>query len=133
MIHLDTSFVVDLLREARKQPGLASQLLDSIRGEEVVVSVFVLCELYAGAELARDPVQEKRAVEHLCGGLNVRIPDQKVALVYGQLLATLQKAGKSIATMDLLIAAAALLDHAPLVTRNLGHFNRVPGLAVRSY
>jgi predicted nucleic acid-binding protein len=29
--------------------------------------------------------------------------------------------------MDLLIAASALVDEAPLVTRNLEHFTRVPG------
>ncbi len=35
--------------------------------------------------------------------------------------------------MDLLIAAAALLDEAPVVTRNLDHFQRVPGLEVLTY
>ncbi len=38
-----------------------------------------------------------------------------------------------ISTMDLLIAAAALSDEAPLVTRNLDHFSRIPELAVMSY
>jgi predicted nucleic acid-binding protein len=35
--------------------------------------------------------------------------------------------------MDLLIAAAALVDQAPLLTRNLGHFRRIPGLKVLTY
>lgn len=56
-----------------------------------------------------------------------------LAPVYGRILAHLQKLGRSIATMDLLIAAAALADGAPVVTRNLDHFQRVPGLEVRTY
>jgi predicted nucleic acid-binding protein len=39
----------------------------------------------------------------------------------------------SVDTMDLLIAAAAVLEEAPLVTRNTRHFAKVPGLRVVGY
>jgi predicted nucleic acid-binding protein len=35
--------------------------------------------------------------------------------------------------MDLMIATAALLDDAPLVTRDVKGFSRVPGLRVLGY
>jgi predicted nucleic acid-binding protein len=35
--------------------------------------------------------------------------------------------------MDLLIGTAALLDDAPLVTRNVKDFSRIPGLQVVGY
>jgi predicted nucleic acid-binding protein len=35
--------------------------------------------------------------------------------------------------MDLLIATGALVDEAPLATRNVKDFRRVPGLKVLSY
>jgi predicted nucleic acid-binding protein len=35
--------------------------------------------------------------------------------------------------MDLLIATSALLDDAPLVTRNVKDFSRVPGLRLLEY
>jgi predicted nucleic acid-binding protein len=35
--------------------------------------------------------------------------------------------------MDLLIATAAMLEDAPLVTRNVDDFSKVPGLRVLSY
>jgi predicted nucleic acid-binding protein len=38
-----------------------------------------------------------------------------------------------MAAMDLLIATAATLDDAPLVTRNVKDFSRVPGVRVLRY
>jgi len=72
-------------------------------------------------------------IQRICSALSLRPAGDDLAPVYGRILAHLQKPGKSIATMDLLIAAAALLDEAPVVTRNLDHFQRVPGLEVRAY
>ena len=59
VIHLDTSFLVDLLREtSRGKPGPASAFLVEIENEQLAASVFVQCELYAGAELSRRPKLE---------------------------------------------------------------------------
>jgi predicted nucleic acid-binding protein len=74
--------------------------------------------LQAGAELAIDPRREKEAIQRVCGALWVRYLDEKLSEIYGYLF---------------LIAASALSDEAPLVTRNVNHFLRVPGLAVLSY
>lgn len=133
MIHLDTTFLVDLLREARRGPGPATALLERLQDQVLGISVHALCELYAGVELSREPAREREAVHRLCSVLNLRPPDDRFPPAYGRLLATLQNSGTIIATMDLLIATSALLDDAPLVTRNLGHFQRVPGLEVLTY
>lgn len=53
--------------------------------------------------------------------------------LYGRVLATLERAGQRIGAMDLLIATAALVDAAPVVTRNAQDFSRVPGLEVVTY
>ena len=50
-----------------------------------------------------------------------------------QVLAATTRGGKPSAAMDLLIATAALLDDAPLVTRNVKDFSRMPGLRVLRY
>ena len=132
MIHLDTTFLVDLLREARRGPGPATAFLEAVADQELVISVHALCELHAGAELSNNSPREQQAIQSLCAALNIRHTDDNLAEV-GHILAILQKSGRSIATMDLLIAASALVDEAPLVTRNLGHFQRVPGLEVLTY
>ena len=134
MTHLDTSFLVDLLREtATGTDGPARQLLARLEDEELWVSVHVACELMAGAELSSHPEGERAKVQALLQGVEVAYPDEKFALTYGRLLAWLRRRGESVATMDLLIATAAAVVSAPIVTRNGKHFARIPGLTVVDY
>ena len=135
MIHLDSSVLVDLLREtARERPGPAWDALESIDDAEILaVSVHVVCELRAGAELSRRSHREHEALDRLFSGLLVAYPDDRFAPIYGRTLAALTRSGRSVATMDLLIATSALVDDAPLLTRNVKDFSRVPGLRVIEY
>ena len=133
-MHVDTSFLVDLLREAgRGRDGPASNLLERLGGEELRISVHVICELQAGIELSRRPAAERQRVAELCRGLAIVYPDDRFPSVYAKLLASQERTRQRIATMDLLIATAAVLDEAPLVTRNAKDFMRVPGLEVLAY
>lgn len=134
MTHLDTSFLVDLLRERSKRTaGPATRLLDTLVDEELAISVHVACELRAGAECARDREAEHARVTKLCSALRTVVPDDRFALEYGRLLGELQRRGERVATMDLLIATAARVENASLVTRNVRDFERVPGLDVTAY
>lgn len=134
MIHLDTSYLVDLLREvSRGEEGPASAVLDDVGDEELGVSIHVVCELRAGAELSVDPTAERSRVDALVAPLALAIPDERFAGTCGRLLAELRRRGEGISTMDLLIATAAVVDGASLVTRNAREFERVPGLHVLSY
>jgi tRNA(fMet)-specific endonuclease VapC len=135
VIHLDTTLLVDLLREQRRDRfGSASTWLETLPEDEVLaVSVHVVCELTAGAHVAGAPPGEADRLSRLCEALVVQYPDARFAPQYGRLLARLRSSGKSIDTMDLLIATAAIIDDAPLVTRNTRHFSKVPGLALIEY
>lgn len=134
MTHLDTSFLVDLLREAgRGKEGPATGVLDELADEELAVSVHVVCELQAGAELSDDPEQERARVGELLSHLALAIPDARFPPVYGRLLAELRGRGERVPTMDLLIGTSAIVQRAPLVTRNAADFDRIPGLQVISY
>jgi tRNA(fMet)-specific endonuclease VapC len=136
VIHLDSSFLIDLLREtAREQPARAFDLIESLDPSEVLgVSIHVVCELRAGAELARRPLQDHEALDALLSGLQVAYPDSRFAPAYARLLAaTTARGRRPVASMDLLIATAATLDDAPLVTRNVKDFAKIPGLRVLDY
>ena len=134
MIHLDTSFLVDLLRESAKgQGGPAYELLEGLQERELWISVFAACELHAGAELVDNPEAERAKVGELCAAVEIAYPDERFAPTYGRVLAPLQRRGEAIAAMDLLIATSAIVDEAPLVTRNRRHFDRIWGLDLVSY
>lgn len=141
MIHLDTTLLVDLLREERdgrgddapSGPGPAHAFLKERAEVEVGVSVHVACELWAGAEGANDPATERRAVETLLRAVTVVQPDERFAPMYGEIFGALRRRGESVPAFDLLIATAARVHEAPLVTRNTADFERIPGLHVLSY
>jgi tRNA(fMet)-specific endonuclease VapC len=50
--------------------------------------------------------------------------------VYGEIVAGLESQGRRLADADLQIAATALHHDLHLVTGNLRHFERVPGLRI---
>jgi tRNA(fMet)-specific endonuclease VapC len=132
--HLDTSYLIDLLREAaRGEDGPATARLEGLADEELGVSLHVLCELHAGAELSGDPARERSRVESLVRPLALSVPDERFPAAYGRLLAELRRRGERISTMDLLIATSAIVEGAALVTRNAREFERVPGLIVLAY
>jgi len=135
MIHLDTSYLIDLLRETtRVRPGPALDFIEGLdAGETLAASVHVVCELRAGAELSRSTLKEHEELDRLLSGLVVTYPDGRFAAAYARILAAVQRNSRPIAAMDLLIATAAILDDAPLVTRNVKDFSRVPGLRVLRY
>ena len=134
MIHLDTSFLVDLLREtSRGKPGPASAFLVGIENEELAASVFVQCELYAGAELSRRPKAERSKVDELSMGVTVVYPDPTFPITYARLFATLERAEQRIGNMDLLIAASAVTAEAPLVAGNIREFSRISELELLTY
>lgn len=108
-------------------------MLEKLAEEPLAVSLYVACELHAGAALAREPDAERTKIEALLGSLDVVEPDERLPLRYADILAELRRRGQAIATMDLLIAATALGHGAPLVTRNARDFDRVPGLVVVGY
>lgn len=59
--------------------------------------------------------------------------DTAAARTYGALRATLERVGTPLAEPDLRIASIAVTRHLTLVTRNLRHFERVPGLTAENW
>lgn len=135
MIHLDSSYLIDLLRETtRGRPGSALDFIERLDDREtIVVSVHAMSELRGGAELSRRPIEEHEDLDRLFSGMVVAYPDARFPVQYGRLAAATRRSSRPVQAMDLLIATAALLDDAALVTRNVKDFSRVPGLRVLSY
>jgi predicted nucleic acid-binding protein len=134
MTFLDTCFLVDILRDARsKRRGPATRLLADLEDEDLWIGLHVACELHVGIELSQNPAREKDEVAGLLDSMQVAYPDQRFPAVYGRLLAELSRKGESVPAMDLLIATSAIVEDAPLATRDRSHFVRVPGLRLITY
>jgi tRNA(fMet)-specific endonuclease VapC len=134
VIHADSSYLIELLREhARGTHGRATAFLEQHASDRLVASVFVVCELEAGAANASSPSRELARVRTLLQAMEVVYPDERFAPVYGEVLIKLQRTGRAMSTMDLLIATAAVIDDASLVTANRKHFENTPGLEVLGY
>jgi predicted nucleic acid-binding protein len=65
VIHPDTSFLVDLLREQARGPGPASRWLEAQAATPLAVSVFVQCELEAGAANSAHPARERERIRQI--------------------------------------------------------------------
>jgi predicted nucleic acid-binding protein len=133
-VFVDTSFCVDLLREQhRGEEGPATRKLRELRGTPLLASVFVLCELQAGARLSQHPRRELGAVARLTEGLIVVYPDAAFPVAYAELEVYLRRNGTPIPTMDLLIGTTAKLHGLPLLAHDPTHFARIPGLVLEPY
>lgn len=88
--------------------------------------------LYGAAR--RDSARLSEQVRDLIRGALIVLPfDESAARVYGSLRAQLESDGRPLAEPDLRIASISLSRDLTLVTGNVRHFNRVPGLAIENW
>ena len=130
MIVVDTDVLSELMR-ARPSPVLTARL-ERVPVVEQATTAITLGELAYGARKAGRPALYQRAVE-LLRGVRVLDFDRAAAERYGALRAQLERAGLRLADPDLRIAAIVTARRATLVTGNVRHFARVPGLAVEDW
>lgn len=130
MYMLDTDTCVDLIR------GRGKTILRRLREHaigDVAISAITLAELAHGVEKSATPAQNRIALREFTATLVVSPFGDEAAVAYGAIRARLEREGRIIGPMDLLIAANALADRATVVTRNEREFRRVEGLAVENW
>lgn len=130
MIVLDTDVVSDLMR-----PRPSAQLVErlaKVDASEQATTAITIGELAYGAQHAERPELYERAVR-LLSGVPVLPFDRDAAERYGAIRNELEREGRRLPDPDLRIAATALAHQATLITGNLRHFGRVPGLACEDW
>jgi predicted nucleic acid-binding protein len=123
---LDTCVISELVA---KQPNLrVVQWVDSIDEGKLFLSVITVGEIKRGIERLADSSRKSALAEWLEGDLLIRFTDRilpidvQVMLVWGQLIADLEKQGRRMPAIDSLIAATCLQGGLDLVTRNESDF-----------
>ncbi|AWB27558.1 type II toxin-antitoxin system VapC family toxin [Halococcoides cellulosivorans] len=126
----DTSFVVDVLR-GDEDALRRLELIEAESRPQKVAAITVL-ELYEGVVRSTANGSEQRILDVL-DSKHVVDADQAIARKAGKLSGQLVNRGERIDREDCLIAATAMAEDEPVLTRNVDHFDRVEGLDVQSY
>ena len=125
MIVLDTDTLSDLMRP-RPSSRLVARLERVAAAEQATTSI-TLGEIAYGARKANRLELYQRAVG-LLRGVRILDFDRSAAERYGEIRLALERAGVRLADPDLRIAAIAVASDGLLVTGNVKHFARIPGL-----
>jgi tRNA(fMet)-specific endonuclease VapC len=126
---LDTNICSYILR--RHPPEMIERFARLDR-QQLWLSAIVAAELRFGvAKLATPRFQA--AVESWLSGFDVRPWPVEATHHYAQIRTALERSGRPIGGMDLMIAAHALAEDSVVITGNAREFERVPGLAVEAW
>jgi predicted nucleic acid-binding protein len=131
MYCFDTDVVSATMR--RDPPLHLVRRLAVVPVAEQFTTSITLGELVYGAARKESAELVQRVRELVVSGLAVVAFDLPAAEVYGGVRAQLEREGRRLAEPDLRIAAIALSRDLTLVTGNVRHFQRVPGLRVENW
>ena len=130
MVCLETTFLIDVLRGRTETVAHLRQLVNS--SDTVVIAAPTLFEVMEGVALSRTE-RERNQIQEVLQNATVLPLDMETACSAGELSAQLIEEGQTIGQIDTLIAAIAIHHNEPILTRNVKHFSRIPGLVVEEY
>ena len=133
MYLLDTDILSNLLKRTPSMALIAK--LASVPVEQKFTSSVTLGELIYGAH--RLGPRSQMLLERLDDVLRPNLPilpfDTAAARRYGEVRADLERRGTPLGDADLRIGAIALARELTMVTGNVRHFERIPGLSVENW
>jgi tRNA(fMet)-specific endonuclease VapC len=127
---LDTNICIYLIK---KKPISVLNRLAKVKINDAGISSITLSELEYGAAKSSNPDRNRVALIEIASLLEIYNYDTGAAREYGIIRSDLEKRGKIIGAMDMLIAAQAKSLNLILVTNNEKEFNRVPGLRIENW
>ncbi|MDI6736503.1 MAG: type II toxin-antitoxin system VapC family toxin [bacterium] len=122
-ICIDTDVIIDYLREIPVYGNVLSWALEEY---ECCVSPITTYELYYGGFYS----EKMEGVRDVLSSLIFLPWDNKSSEEATRIHVDLVKQGMDIGVKDILIAGICLSSSLPLLTRNVDHFSRIPGLNV---
>lgn len=121
-------------------------LIYSLKGNEVVLenfkkkrndpksmSVITYGELIHGAKKSKYEEKNIANVRRLAEIFPIINITPAIMETFGEIKAKLEKSGKIIDDMDLLIASTALTHNLIIITNNTSHFERIEGLEIENW
>lgn len=128
---LDTSFFLDLVSGNQA----AVERAESLEQEAVPqrVPAQVVYELYVGVGYTEAPSAEEEALAGVLASRPVVETTEAIAKRAGRLDGELRRAGERVPTSDLIIGATGLAFDESVLTADVDHFDRMPGVSIVTY
>lgn len=120
---LDTDVLVSDLRGK-------TRFLKDFESKDLATTVVNAFELFHGAFKSKESSTNLPATRGLLASLRVLELDMKAAERAGEVLAHAQRSGENIEIRDLFVGCLAREEGLPLLTYNVRHFRKIPGLRV---
>jgi len=139
MVFVDSDLLINALKDLNSKSEKtntirkrAKKFLEYLFNNHPVVrtTVFNLAELYAGAYQSERVAKNVQIVEGFLEHFDVVYPVLKSAKEYAKLTADLENLGTPVGFSDLWIGCIVISEEDVLYTRNIGHFEKIPGLKV---
>ncbi|MBA3273351.1 MAG: PIN domain-containing protein [Chthoniobacterales bacterium] len=127
---LDTNACIVHLRSKGKSI-VSSRIISA--GNDIAVSAIVCEELFYGALRTPSPTKSLADVKAFLSKFRSLPFDDIAAEHCARIRSQLDRAGERIQINDVMIAAVALAHGLTLVTHNVRHLGRVPGLSIEDW
>jgi predicted nucleic acid-binding protein len=131
---LDSSIVITAERKNLAVPGLVETIQTAYGEIELSLSPVTVAELVHGIYRAKAPevsLRRREYIDELIKLVPLHPITLETAYLVGQIEGQEAAKGNVLPFNDLLIAAAAIEQGYAVLTENLRHFEKVPGLHVR--
>jgi tRNA(fMet)-specific endonuclease VapC len=102
-------------------------------GERITTTPICACELFAGAYKAKKRDLEIRRVKEFLSRMELLEFSTQACERFGRVRSELESTGTPIGDFDIMIAAIALAHNQAVLTNDVEHFQRIPGLTVETW
>ncbi len=125
---LDTNICISLLKN---QNGIREAILN-VKTKNCFVSEISIAELYYGASKSNNREERVKDVDFIVSHFGI-VPIFRALPLYGDLKAKLEKDGNRIDDFDILIGSTAIANGMVMVTDNVKHLGRLPGIKIENW
>ncbi|WP_028586826.1 type II toxin-antitoxin system tRNA(fMet)-specific endonuclease VapC [Desulfocurvus vexinensis] len=127
---LDTNICIYMIKN---RPPEVRKHFEQFAPGDIAISSITVAELHYGVEKSAARERNASALEAFLLPLEIVPFDLDSALAYGKIRADLEKRGRPIGGMDMLLAAQAMAQGFTLITHNLKEFTRIPDLKCETW
>lgn len=127
---LDTNICIYLIKHKPESVFLKLKEHDP---SDICISSVTYAELVHGVEKSQAVAKNRLALILFLSNIEIMDFDTLAAELYGAIRADLEKAGKPIGPLDMMIAGHAMALNYIIVTNNVKEFQRVQGLEIENW